>query len=78
MADVPHEGSEATPLDGAKGRPPQAEEVTAEMNPADASPVENPWLRLGRRFERGLSLSRVVVVVPVIVLLLSAMPGFRS
>ena len=55
---------------------PQAEAVTAESNPADASPVENPWPRLGRRFERGLSLSRVVVVVPVIVLLLSAMASF--
>ena len=76
MADVPHEGSEAPPLGSSKGGPPQAEAVTAEQNPADASPVENPWPRLGRRFERGLSLSRVVVVVPVIVLLLSAMASF--
>jgi uncharacterized membrane protein YqhA len=76
MADVPHDGSEATPLGSAKGGPHQAEAVTAERNPADASPVENPWPRLARRFERGLSLSRVVVVVPVIVLLLSAMASF--
>ena len=76
MADVPHEGSEATPPGSVKGGPPQAEAVPAERNPADASPVETPWLRLGRRFERGLSLSRVVVVVPVIVLLLSAMASF--
>ena len=76
MADVPHEGSEATPLGSAKGGSPQAEAATAERNPADASAVENPWPRLGRRFERGLSLSRVVVVVPVIVLLLSAMASF--
>ena len=76
MADVPHEGSKATPLGSAKGGPPQAEAVTAERNPADVSPVENPWPRLGRHFERGLSLSRVVIVVPVIVLLLSAMASF--
>ncbi len=76
MADVPHEESEAAPLGSAKGGPPQAEAVTAERNPADASPVENPWPRLARHFERGLSLSRVVVVVPVIVLLLSAMASF--
>ncbi len=76
MADVPHEGSEATPLGSAKSGSPQAEAVTVERNPADASPVENPWPRLGIRFERALSLSRVVVVVPVIVLLLSAMASF--
>jgi uncharacterized membrane protein YqhA len=38
--------------------------------------AENPGPRLGTRFERGLSLSRVVVVVPVIVLLLAAMASF--
>jgi uncharacterized membrane protein YqhA len=76
MADVPHEGSGATPLGSAKGGPPQAEAATAERNPADTSPVENPWPRLGRGFERALSLSRVVVVVPVIVLLLSALASF--
>ena len=76
MADAPREGSEAPPPGSVKGGPPQAEAVTAEKNPADASPVENPWLRLGRRFEQGLSLSRVTVVVPVIVLLLSAMASF--
>ncbi len=75
MADVPHEGSEAPPLGSVKDGPPQAEAATAERKP-DAVPVENPWPRLGRPFERGLSLSRVVVVVPVIVLLLSAMASF--
>ena len=55
---------------------PQAEAATAERNPADAPPVENPWPRLGRRFEQGLNLFRVVVVVPVIVLLLSALASF--
>ena len=76
MADAPHEGNEATSLGNVKDGPPQAEAVTAERHPADASPVENPWPRLGIRFERALSLSRVVVVVPVIVLLLSAMASF--
>ena len=76
MADAPHEGNEATSLGNVKDGPPQAEAVTDERYPADASPVENPWPRLGIRFERALSLSRVVVVVPVIVLLLSAMASF--
>ena len=76
MADAPHEGNEATSLGNVKDGPPQAEAVTAERNPADASPAENPWPRLRIRFERALSLSRVVVVVPVIVLLLSAMASF--
>ncbi len=76
MADAPHEGNEATSLGNVKDGSPQAEAVTVERNPADASPVENPWPRLGIRFERALSLSRVVVVVPVIVLLLSAMASF--
>ena len=76
MADAPHEGNEATSLGNVKDGSPQAEAVTVEKNPADASPVENPWPRLGIRFERALSLSRVVVVVPVIVLLLSAMASF--
>jgi uncharacterized membrane protein YqhA len=76
MADVPHEGSEAAPPGSVKGVPSEAEPVTAERNPAGASPVENPWPRLGSRFERGLSLSRVVVIVPVIVLLLAAVASF--
>ena len=76
MADAPHEGNEATSLDNVKDGLPQAEAVTAERNSADASPVENPWPRLGIRFERALSLSRVVVLVPVIVLLLSAIASF--
>lgn len=75
MADTPHEGSETTPLGGVEAGP-QVEAVTAEGNPAGGSPVENSWPRLGRRFEQGLSLSRVVVVVPVIVLLLSAITSF--
>src|ERR1700722_6323636 len=76
MADVPHEGSEATPPGSVKGGPPQAEAATDKGTPADASAAEASSPRLGRRFERGLSLSRVVVIVPVVVLLLSAMASF--
>jgi uncharacterized membrane protein YqhA len=76
MADVPDEGREQAPLGSVTGGPPQAEPVTAGRNPADAATVENPWPRLGRRFEQGLSLSRGVVVVPVIILLLSAVASF--
>jgi uncharacterized membrane protein YqhA len=76
MADVPHEGSEATPSGSVEGGSPQGEAATTEKNPADTSPVENPWPRLGRGFEQALSLSRIVVIVPVIVLLLSAMASF--
>jgi uncharacterized membrane protein YqhA len=35
-----------------------------------------PWSRLVDRFELGLSLSRIVVVVPVVVLLLSSLASF--
>jgi len=76
MADVPHEGSEATPPGSVRGGPPEDMASTAEKSPAAGAPVENPWPRLGRPFERGLSLSRVVVVVPVIVLLLAAIASF--
>ena len=76
MAEVPHEGSEATPPGSVKGGLPQGEAATAKRNPAGAAPVEDSWPRLGKRFERGLSLSRVVVIVPVIVLLLSAIASF--
>jgi uncharacterized membrane protein YqhA len=76
MADVPHEESEAAPPGSVEGVPSETEALTSGRNPAGGSPVENPWPRLGRSFERGLSLSRVVVIVPVIVLLLAAMASF--
>jgi uncharacterized membrane protein YqhA len=76
MADVPHEGSETPPLGSVRGGPPEAKAVTAERKQADVPEVENPWPRLGSRFERGLSLSRIVVIVPVIVLLLAALASF--
>src|SRR5215813_9971720 len=47
-----------------------------EGDGAEAAPDEGPWPRLEGRFEWALSLSRVVVIVPVIVLLLSAVASF--
>ena len=45
--------------------------------PADETfPGGNAWPRLESGFERGLSLFRIVVIVPVIVLLLSALASF--
>src|SRR3974390_2850766 len=76
MADVPHEGNEATASGSVRGGPPEDMGSTAGGDPAARAPAENPWPRLGRPFERGLSLSRVVVVVPVIVLLLAAIASF--
>jgi uncharacterized membrane protein YqhA len=43
---------------------------------AEALPAQSRWSWLGVRFEQALSLSRIVVVVPVVVLLLSAMASF--
>jgi uncharacterized membrane protein YqhA len=47
-----------------------------ETAAAETSPAGNPRPRLEIGFERALSLSRIVVVVPVIVLLLSAISSF--
>jgi len=79
MADVPHvphERDEATSSGSVGGRRSEAEAVATEDHPAGAARAENPRPRPGARFERGLSLSRVVVIVPVIVLLLAAMASF--
>jgi uncharacterized membrane protein YqhA len=76
MADAPHEESEASPAGSTTGGPSPAEAATAGRYPADAFSAQNPWPRLGSRFEQGLSLSRVVIIVPVVVLLLSAMASF--
>ena len=43
---------------------------------AEATKDEGPWPRLEGRFERGLSLFRITVIIPVIVLLLSALASF--
>jgi hypothetical protein len=47
-----------------------------EEGGAEATPGEGPWPRLEGRFERGLSLFRITVIIPVIVLLLSALASF--
>lgn len=71
MADPPREGTGASPTDSAKDGPSQPETDTGA-----ASRPRTAWLQLEDRFERMLSLSRIVVVVPVIVLLLSAISSF--
>jgi uncharacterized membrane protein YqhA len=61
MADSPREGGGAAPVrDAGDG----------------SARAGTPWPRLEGRFERALSLSRVVVVIPVIVLVLSAMASY--
>jgi len=47
-----------------------------EEGGAEATPDEGRWPRLEGRFERGLSLFRITVIIPVIVLLLSALASF--
>ena len=44
--------------------------------PAEVPPPASRWSEPGDRFERALSLSRIVVIVPVIVLLLAAISSF--
>jgi uncharacterized membrane protein YqhA len=70
MADGPRERDGAYPADA-----PRAEAAPAEA-PAEAPPVGNRTSQLADRFERALSLSRLVVIIPVIVLLLSAVASF--
>jgi uncharacterized membrane protein YqhA len=71
MADPPGEESGASPADGARSGSSRSETDTD-----DAFRKVNPWPGLEDRLGRTLSLSRVVVVVPVIVLLLSAISSF--
>ena len=69
MADPPREGIGASPMDrDGSSRP--------ETDSAAAVTKENAPLGLEGRFEQVLSWSRIVVVVPVIVLLLSAISSF--
>jgi len=71
MADPPGEESGAPPTDSAKGGSSQPGTDTADM-----SGKVNRWPGLEHRFERALSLSRIVIVVPVIILLLAAFSSF--
>jgi uncharacterized membrane protein YqhA len=71
MADPPREESRPSPTDSAKGGSSQPETHTA-----DTSGNVNRWLQVEGRLGQALSLSRIVVVVPVIVLLLAAISSF--
>jgi uncharacterized membrane protein YqhA len=71
MADPPREGDEVPPTGSAGTGPDQPAAATAEAAGPERA---RPWLE--DRFERGLSMSRIVVVVPVIVLLLAAFTSF--
>jgi len=52
--------------------PPEGDEAP----PAEVPPPAKRWSEPGDRFERALSLSRIVIIVPVIVLLLAAIASF--
>jgi uncharacterized membrane protein YqhA len=71
MADPPRDEGGASPAGSAKRGSPRPEAATAE---ASGGRNARPWLE--SRFEQALSLSRIVVVVPVIVLLLAAISSF--
>ena len=66
MADAPGEGTRVSPADA----PP------AEVSPADVPPSASSRPRREDRFGQALSLSRIFVIVPVIVLVLSALASF--
>jgi uncharacterized membrane protein YqhA len=69
MADPPREGTGASPMDrDGSSRP--------ETGSAEVFTKGNAPLGLEGRFEQVLSWSRIVVVVPVIVLMLSAFSSF--
>jgi uncharacterized membrane protein YqhA len=71
MADPPGEESKPSPTGSAKG-----ESSRPETKTADTSGNMNRWLQAEERLGQALSLSRIVVVVPVIVLLLAAISSF--
>ena len=66
MADAPGEGTGISPV----GVPPAA------AAPADVPPATTSRPRVEDQFGQALSLSRIFVIVPVIVLLLSALASF--
>jgi uncharacterized membrane protein YqhA len=71
MADPPREGGGASPAGHGEDGSSQLG-VTAGGGPR----AGDGWSRLEHGFERALSLSRVVVVVPVVVLVLAALSSF--
>jgi uncharacterized membrane protein YqhA len=71
MADPPREGGGASPAGRGEGGSSQPG-AAAGGGPRGGG----GWSRLEHGFERALSLSRVVVVVPVVVLVLAAVSSF--
>jgi uncharacterized membrane protein YqhA len=71
MADPPRDEGGTSPMGSAKDGSPQPEAATAG---AFGARNARPWLE--SRFEQALSLSRIVVVVPVIILMLAAFSSF--
>jgi uncharacterized membrane protein YqhA len=71
MADPPREGDEASRI-GSAGDGPSEPEAGAPRAPGGGNAGE----RLEARFEQALSMFRVVVVIPVIILLLAALSSF--
>jgi uncharacterized membrane protein YqhA len=71
MADPPPEGDEASPVGSGQDGSSQA-----EAGAVGAPRAGTAAARLEGGFERVLSLSRLLVVIPVIILLLSAISSF--
>jgi uncharacterized membrane protein YqhA len=71
MADPPREGAGPSPTGSSKDGSSQPGAAPAEAPRAGPGPA-----RLEHGFERALSLSRIVVVVPVVVLVLAALSSF--
>ena len=71
MADPPREGTGASPMDS-----PEDGSSRPETDSAEVFTKGNTPLGLEGRFEQVLSWSRIVVVVPVIVLVLAAFSSF--
>jgi uncharacterized membrane protein YqhA len=70
MADPPREEGDPSPAGSARGGSPLPDAAAEPFSTGNAPQ------RLQVRFEQALSLSRIVVVVPVIVLLLAAISSF--
>jgi uncharacterized membrane protein YqhA len=76
MADPPREGGGASPTGGSEDGPSPPAAAAAEISGTEAPRGAPGRVRLEQGFERALSLSRVLVVVPVVVLVLAAFSSF--
>jgi uncharacterized membrane protein YqhA len=76
MADPPREGGGASPTGGSEDGPSPSAAAAAEVSGTEAPGGAPGRVRLEQGFERALSLSRVLVVVPVVVLVLAAFSSF--